>query len=248
VDKPDANLMLGLVFSSNQNEIVSLGDRDRIFTGTVSGRGQSDVNSLILTPGHAVPTFYGYIFTGVDENGKQQFQDLNGNGTPDEGDRTFLGSPLPDWTLGFSTRANWGNFDFNMFLRGEFGREIFNNTALVYQSKSSAVQGQNFLAEALTDPDALREAATFSSRWVENASFLRLDNLTLGYRLNLASLTSTVRSARIYVSAQNLFVLTPYDGIDPEVNTGDAGLAARGIDYMRYPRPRTFTVGVHLGF
>lgn len=248
VDRPNANLMLGLVFASNENEIESLGDRDRIFTGTVSGRGQSDVDALILEAGHAVPTFYGLIFTGYDESGKQQFQDLNGDGAVDADDRTYLGSPLPDWTLGFTTRANWGSFDFNLFLRGEFGRDLFNNTALVYQSKSSALQGQNFLAAALTDPDAINEAALYSSRWVQDASFLRLDNVTLGYRLNMANLTSTVRNARIYVSAQNLFVLTPYDGIDPEVNTGDAGLAASGIDYMRYPRPRTFTVGVNIGF
>ena len=250
-DRPRHSILLGAVFSANDNEVVDMGVRERILSGTVSGRGQSGVQSIIITPGQAVPTFYGPVFEGIVD-GEQVFADLDGDGvfSPDE-DRTFLGSPLPDWSLGFRAQGQFGDFDINLFLRGEFGRELFNNTALVFQTKSAVLQGQNFIRDALEDPDALNEAPQFSSRWIEDASFLRMDNLTLGYRLNLAGLSSQIRAARIYVSVQNLFVLTPYSGLDPEVNTAEVpddavGGVVYGIDYTTYPRPRTFTAGVRL--
>jgi iron complex outermembrane receptor protein len=131
---------------------------------------------------------------------------------------------------------------------------VFNNTALVYSTKSDALQDKNFLSSALSDPTGLHEPAIFSSRWIESASFLRLQNLTVEYDLNLPVLTRSARSARLYVSADNLFVLTGYSGLDPEVSNlnqvdpTDAGLAARGVDYLSYPRPRTITGGLRVAF
>jgi iron complex outermembrane receptor protein len=127
------------------------------------------------------------------------------------------------------------------------GQDVFNNTALVYSSKSNATGGGNFLRPALTDPTGIREPAIYSSRWVENASFVRLQNITVGYDLNLPLLTRSARSARLYVSADNLITLTGYSGLDPEVFTSN-GLATRGLDYLTYPRPRTITGGLRLLF
>ena len=133
-----------------------------------------------------------------------------------------------------------------MIFRGQVGGKTFNNTALVFANKSNALQSANFLKSALTDGIALSEPAIFSSRYVERASFLRLQNLTLGYTFQMPG---TVRnnSARVYVSADNLFLMTDYTGYDPEVFAA-AGLASRGIDYLAYPRARTFTAGLRVTY
>jgi len=124
---------------------------------------------------------------------------------------------------------------------------VFNNTALVYSTTANAAQGRNFLASALSQGDAFLEPAIYSSRWIQNGSFVRLQNLTVGYRLNLAG-----RDARIYASGDNLLLFTPYDGYDPEVfvraGDGVTGSASRGIDYLAYPRARTFTAGARVQF
>ena len=126
---------------------------------------------------------------------------------------------------------------------------MFNNTALVYSTKGNALQGKNFLQSGLpqTDPTGLHEPAIFSSRWIEKASFLRLQNITVEYRLDLPVLTRSARSAKLYASADNLFVITGYSGLDPEVYAS-SGLASRGIDYLSYPRPRTVTGGLRVVF
>jgi TonB-dependent starch-binding outer membrane protein SusC len=137
-----------------------------------------------------------------------------------------------------------------MLIRGEMGRDVFNNTSLVYATTSNAKQDKNFLRSALNDPTDIDEPAIFSSRWIEDGSFVRLQNITVGYTFDaavLGSAFSTVRDTRVYVSGDNLLMLTDYSGLDPEVHV-QAGLASRGIDYLAYPRARTFTAGVRFAF
>jgi iron complex outermembrane receptor protein len=165
-----------------------------------------------------------------------------------------IGNANPDFTVGLHSQVNWGRFDISFLARASVGQDVFNNTALIWSTKSNALQDKNFLAPALSDGTDLHEPAIFSSRWVESASFVRLQNVTVEYALDLPVLTRSARSAHLYVSADNLFVLTGYSGLDPEVsslnenNANDAGLAARGIDYLSYPRPRTITGGLRLVF
>jgi iron complex outermembrane receptor protein len=124
---------------------------------------------------------------------------------------------------------------------------VFNNTALVYSTKGNAKQGRNFLASALTDPTDIDEPSIYSSRWIENGRFIRLQNITAGYTFNLPAFGGT-RSTRVYVSGDNLLLFTPYKGYDPEVfvDANVDGIGTRGIDYLTYPRSRTFTTGVRL--
>jgi len=136
-----------------------------------------------------------------------------------------------------------GKFDISFLLRASVGQDVFNNTALVWSTKSNALQVKNFLAPALTDGTDLHEPAIFSSRWVESASFLRLQNITVEYALDLPLLTRSARSARLYVSAEQPVCDHGLFGARPEVSSlnasdpTDVGLAARGIDYLSYPRP-----------
>jgi TonB-linked SusC/RagA family outer membrane protein len=246
----------GVVFAAENNEVVDLGTRTYITSGRVSGQGQSNQVSQRIMPGHPLGTFFGPVFLGVNPQGKQLFKCgtasascVSGQTTdPKADDYEVLGDANPDFTLGLRSQMNWRKFDASFLIRSEFGQEVFNNGALVYSTKGNALQGKNFLRAALSDPIGISEPAIFSSRWIEDGSFVRLQNLTLGYTLDIPAFFGGVaRPVRVYVSGDNLFLLTDYTGYDPEVHT-DAGLASRGIEYVTYPRARTFTAGFRVQF
>jgi iron complex outermembrane receptor protein len=166
---------------------------------------------------------------------------------PTGDDERVLGNANPDFSLGFRSNLTWSKFDASWLWRGQFGNEVFNNTALVYSTKSNVLQDKNFMRSALSDPIGLHEPAIFSSRWIEDGSFVRLQNVTVGYTFDLPQRLNFGRGTRVYVSGDNLLLMTDYSGYDPEVFV-DAGLATRGLDYLTYPRPRTFTAGARVLF
>jgi len=259
VSQPGLIWRAGLVFAADRTNVDELTAPGAfIETGAVSGQGQSNQFSERLMPGQPVGTFFGPVFVGWDAQGHQIFQCTSatpgctagrtvGGGGPSAADYKVIGNANPNFTLGVHSDATWGRFDVSLLVRAAVGQDVFNNTALVYSTKGNALQDKNFLVPALTDPTGIHEPAIFSSRWVESASFVRLQNITVGYDLNLPVLTRAARSARIYVSADNLVLLTGYSGLDPEVFTSN-GLATRGLDYLTYPRPRTITGGLRLTF
>ncbi len=262
INRPDLNWKAGFVFQRNRNEVVDLGGTSFISTGFVSGQGQSGQVSQRIMPDHPIGTFFGPEFVGVDDEGEQLFnqydveRDAEGNEIsrqlvgqttqPTGDDFVVLGDANPDFTLGVTNRLDWGKFDASFLLQAEVGPDVFNNTALVYSTKGNALQDKNFLRSALTDPIGLFEPAIFSDRWIEDGSFLRLQNITLGYTFQLPGFVSP-RVARVYASGDNLLLATGYSGYDPETHTA-TGLQSRGIDYLSYPRARTFTLGVRFEF
>nr|MBA3558200.1 SusC/RagA family TonB-linked outer membrane protein [Gemmatimonadaceae bacterium] len=266
MSRPNFNWLAGLVFSADRNEVVHLGRIPFLSTGRVSGEGQSGQNSQRLIPGEPVGTFYGPEFVGVDDEGKQLFNEyeverdaqgfvtsrrLIGQTTSPGGDDfVVIGDANPDFTLGLRSQATWNKFDASFLIRAEQGKDVFNNTALVYASRGNAKRDRNFLASALNDPVDADEPAIYSSRWIEDGSFVRLQNLTVGYTFNLPRFTGQGRNVRVYLSGDNLLLLTGYDGYDPEVHTdaGLDGILSRGVDYLTYPRARTFTGGLRVGF
>ena len=262
LSRPNFTWRAGLVFAAERNRVVDLGPFSSIATGTVSGQGQSNVDAQRILPGQPIGTFFGPRFLRVNAAGQQVFACVaasagcvNGETLkPTANDYTIIGNANPDFTLGLHSQVNWGKFDLSFLIRAAVGQDVFNNTALVFGTKSDALQDKNFLLSALTDPTGIHEPAIYSSRWVEGASFVRLQNLTVEYRLDVPFLSGSARSARLYVSADNLFVLTGYSGLDPEVSNlasglnPSAGLQARSIDYLSYPRPRTVTGGLRLTF
>lgn len=167
--------------------------------------------------------------------------------SPGGNDFVVLGNANPKYTLGFRTSGNVGKFDFSMLVNSQHGQKVLNETALVYATKSNAKNNKGFLASALTDGVGPLEPSIFSDRFIENGSFWRLQNVTVGYTFDLPAFTGTARGTRVYLSGDNLLLSTPYTGYDPEVYT-DAGLASRGIDYLHYPRARTFTGGFRVAF
>ncbi|MCH7859666.1 MAG: SusC/RagA family TonB-linked outer membrane protein [Candidatus Marinimicrobia bacterium] len=211
----------------------------------------------------------GEVFTDLNGNGVwdgDPLKDSNGNGiwdaadtfTDTDGDgvwnkaepldeRRIIGNAQPSFTWGISNTITYGNLDFSFYINGVQGVDIFNNTAMEYQRPSNITNGINLLSGALDDVDdgmGYLASVRFSDRWIEDGSFIRLQNVTLGYTFN----TDRFNKLRLYVSADNLFVLTKYTGYDPEINTFASGtVPSLGIDYTNYPRARTFTVGLNIG-
>ena len=251
------SLNLELVASMERNEVTSLGDTARKFinTGFVFGQGQSGQYSQRIMVGESIGSFYAPHFLRVNAAGQQVFSCLatsagctNGETTdPKDADRIIVGNANPDFSLGVSNNGTWNKFDASWLWRGEFGGKVFNNTNLVYQTKSNATQGRNFLAAALDDADAITEPAKYSDRWIEDRTFVRLQNVTLGYTFNMPTRLMGGRSARVFASGDNLLLFSGYTGYDPEVFVA-SGLASRGIDYLTYPRARTFTLGTRVQF
>jgi len=265
LSRPGLSWRSGFVFATQRNKVINLGPHTSLRSGIVSGQGQSDVWAQRIMPGHPLGTFFGPVFVGWDAAGQQLFHCSTGatgcradnTATSDSvlsSDFAIIGNANPTFTLGFNNQIQWNRFNVSFLIRGVFGNDVFNNTALVYSTKGNALQDKNFLRPALSDLTALREPSVYSSRWIEDGSFVRLQNITVEYDLAVPWLTRTARSARLYVSADNVLLLTGYSVLDPEVssnneaNPGDVGLAARGIDYLSYPRPRVITGGLRLVF
>jgi iron complex outermembrane receptor protein len=246
----------GLVLTVERNEVTSLGgNRQSINTGFVSGQGQSGQYAQRIMVGEPIGTFFAPQFLRVNDDGQQVFSCrptsagcTNGETiSPTDDDRVIAGDANPDFTVGLRNNATWGRFDASWLWRGEFGGKVFNNTALVYQTKSNAKQGRNFLTDALSDPDDINEPAKYSTRWIEDRTFVRLQNVTVGYTFNLPTRGFGGQSTRVYLAGDNLLLLTDYSGYDPEVFVS-TGLASRSIDYLTYPRARSFTFGAGFQF
>jgi iron complex outermembrane receptor protein len=182
----------------------------------------------------------------VDANGNLVLSP-NTTAAPGGNDFVILGNANPTYTIGLRTSGNVGKFDFSALINSQHGQKVLNETALVYETKSNAINNKNFLAGALSDGVGPKEPSVFSDRFIEDGSFWRLQNVTIGYTFDLPAFTGTARGSRVYLSGDNLLLSTGYSGYDPEVFS-DAGLASRGIDYLHYPRPRTFTGGIRVAF
>ncbi|MDP9203180.1 MAG: SusC/RagA family TonB-linked outer membrane protein [Gemmatimonadota bacterium] len=266
LQRTDLNLSAGFVFSHDKNEVVDLGGKGFIPTALASGQGQSNQFTQRIIPGQPLGTFWGPQFVGFDAAGHQLFnsytitRDANGkevsraiDGQVQAGgltgdDDVILGNAFPKYNLGLRTNGNWKKFDFSALINRVSGQKIFNNTRLVYEQKGNALQDKNFLLSALTDPAEIHEPAKYSSRYIEDGSYTRLQNITIGYTFDLPSFTGTARNSRVFLSGDNLILWTDYSGYDPEVHTQLPGIAPRGIDYLHYPRGRTFTGGLRVAF
>ncbi|MBN4080802.1 TonB-dependent receptor [Caldithrix abyssi] len=243
ISNPDLFWRTSFNLSSNKNEVVSLGpDKDKfIVTGFVGGAGLSGVQSQIVFKGQPLGTWFGKKFLGF-ENGQEK---LSSTGGPFGDGRLFLGDAQPDFTFGIANNIEYKNFDLSVYISGVQGIQILNNTRMEYQQPSNVKTGNiNIFNDTRKDvEDGLDPAAsaTFSDRFLEDGSFIRLQNITVGYTFDSAQF----KNLRIYLSGDNLFNITSYKGYDPEVNTLSG--YALGLDYTNYPKARTFTLGINLG-
>jgi TonB-linked SusC/RagA family outer membrane protein len=235
----------------NKNEITSLtnplfagGDSTRL--AQPDGAGQTGSTLQLLKAGMPLGQFFTLEYAGKNANGVSQYIDAKGGvtTTPAIGsDYHYAGNAQPKLLLGFSNNFRYRNFDLNVFLRGVFGNKIFNVTrADLFRPNTS--QFTNILKEVAAESVADVNAYKYSTRFIESGSYLRLDNASLGY--NFRNISKYIRTMRAYLSVNNLFVITKYTGIDPEINQG--GIAP-GIDANNfYPKTRTILFGVNVSF
>jgi TonB-dependent starch-binding outer membrane protein SusC len=214
--------------------------------GNVQGRGQNGSPTSILREGEEISSFYGLKCLGLDEDGMYIFEDFNKDGTIDSEDNQIIGHALPKATYGLTNTFSYKNFDLSFFLRGVYGNDIFNND-LLQMGNPSNFPSQVYKV-ATTTP--LRDKAEYSSYFIEKGSFLRLQNASLGYTFNTTK-SKIFRSCKIYLTGENLFVITNYSGMDPEIgaNNGYGGILAQGIDVGGMaPIIRRYILGINVVF
>lgn len=238
-----------LNLAHNKNEVTSLSNKDftttRIYAGDAWIRGSSGGTTHVVEEGYPIGQFYGWRCDGIDADGKYILFDKNGDGQISEDDRDYIGDAQPDLTFGWTNSFRYKAFDFSFFFRGSIGNDVLNHVRMAYAQPGYLI-GSNALDDPLTFQ--LKEVPKYCSYYIEDASFVRLDNVTLGYTFNTKKL-GWLDKARVYVTGQNLFVITGYKGLDPETNVGrNDGLAPGVEDREFYPKARTFTFGVNLTF
>lgn len=244
ISKKDFKWSANVNFSTINNQVKNM-DVSKIPTGYPSGPGITGTPSQYIVNNEPLGTFWGKTFVGFDENGLSVFaKDADGKET--EG---VIGNALPDFTYNFSTTVNWKQFDLTLNFNGVSGNDVYNNLANIMDQMTLFSSGWNTTPGALTSGEATGNVLNYSSRFIEDGSYLRLSNATLGYNFNLPK-QNYISRLRAYVSGNNLFVLTDYSGYDPEVNTTRVsnGVPAMGIGWTTYPKARTITLGVNVEF
>lgn len=271
---------IGGNISTVQNKVLSVADSEPI----LGGFGLSDGPITRTEPGYPIGSFYLYQMEGIFQTqaeidaspfqtddtrpGDVKFADLNGDNVIDDKDRAHLGNPFPDFIYGVNLGATWKNFDLSVLAQGVQGNDVyFLYGTFAYETQS---RGFNSYSDILnrwtptnTNTDIPKVSVDdrngnrrISTRFLEDGSYFRIRNITLGYNFKNLIRTDVISNLRLYVTAQNAFTFTKYPGLDPEIqaNTNDTrGLdissdLAVGIDWGTVPAPRTFLAGLTLDF
>lgn len=258
-----------LVFSSVKNMVTKTSDNDARITGGSYFNGQSQTATIFAT-GYAPASYYGYQAIGIFQTADQiansptqvgaqpgdiQFADVNNDGKIDANDRTVIGNPFPDFTLGWNLVLNIRNFDFTAFTYASSGNDVYrafernDNYTNKYQDVLDRWTGPGSTNDphnprySFTDPN---NNSRVSDRYVEDGSFIKIKNLQLGYTFPANAVGKVFKSLRIYGQVKNAFTFTNYRGYDPEI--AGYGLLDTGVDRGAYPQARNYVIGVDVKF
>jgi len=273
-----------IIFSAYQNEITELVNEDDAIIGFFAF-GQPLTRSVV---GQPLGQFFGFVTDGLFRSeeelngaaipvenlnasdpqfngtwvGDIRYKDLDGDGVITDDDRTFIGSPHPDFTYGITNNFTFGKFDLSVFLQGSYGNEIYNWTRTLTEGMTLTTNNQSrdvINRFSATNPDGILPRYApgnpngnnrISDRFIEDGSYLRIQNITFGCNLpgDFLGKNSFISQLRIYGSVQNLYTFTNYSGFDPEVGSYNQTAILTGIDFGRYPSPRTVSVGFNVQF
>ena len=255
----DLNWSPGVVLSTYSTTLEEFVIPEQMIAN-LGSPGQNGTNMVRIAVGEKIGQIWGPVFSGnVDAEGRPVFVDLNndgnlntdqGNALDDDGDFQQLGNGIPTLEIGWTNQLSYGNWDLNVFFRAAFGHSLVNTFRAFYEPIDlGAINSYNRTKTDLQIPEL--QVAQFSSLYVEKADFFRLDNATLGYNFDMSN-NSMFSKLRMYLSVQNAFVITNYQGIDPDpslVDINDGNVLAPGIDRRNnYFTSRTFTFGLNVGF
>ena len=239
--------------SFNRNLITRLSDPEKGFnyTQTTSGgvgeNGIMNTNVQLLTEKEAVGAFYGYSFAGYKSDGTAMYNTPTGGyisaDNASESHKQIIGNAQPLFTFGWNNSIRYKNWDASVFFRGVVGNKILNVTRWAYGPQKS-VSTNIFMKDAVGTDVKHVDKGHFTDTYLEDGSYIKLDNLTLGYNFKFKE-NKYIENLRVYFTGQNLFTITKYSGQDPEVNT--TGVWDAGIDYPDfYPTVATFLLGVNI--
>lgn len=278
----DLTWKTNIIFSQFKNKLEKVaGDLAALY-----GRIYYDNYLITRTiPGYAVGSFFGLQTDGlyrtqdelnnslpqfgypVDQThtwlGDVRYKDVSGpdgkpDGVIDEKDITFIGSPLPKFTYGFTNTVNYKNFDFSVFIQGSQGAKIFNFLRWQLEKMDNPFYNQlRSVQDRYTATNTEGKLPRFtntnvnnvymSDRYVEDGSYLRIQNIAIGYRIPAKYLSKAkISTARVYLTVQNLHTFTNYSGYDPEVGVFNNNIRLTNVDAGHYPNPRSFTAGINL--
>ncbi|GMN06953.1 TonB-dependent receptor [Croceitalea sp. MTPC5] len=236
----------------NENEVQNFSIP--IDAGPINGPGLSGAFAQRFQEGRSLFSYFMAVFEGFDSTGNPIYTDFDGNGVGDpDADRTFVGEDaLPDWTSGLSLNLSIKNWDFSTYFQGQFGFSVYNNTANSFFNAGQLGTSRNVTQDVLTSGEDPGASTAVSTRFLESGDYVRLQNATIGYNWPLKD-DSALKSLRLTLNGQNLFLITDYSGIDPEVSvaTGSlnsSNLPTRGIDWSAFPNPLTVTFGINARF
>ena len=209
-------------------------------TGAVSGQGLSGAYAQTFANGKPLFTWKMPVFQGFDGNGDARYA----NGAQDQ----LLGSALPTFTAGLTNNFSLGRWNASIFVNSSTGFYVYNNTANALLLKGSLKTAHNVNYSVFNSNEDPINPGSVSSRFLEKGDFIRLSNALISY--NFAIKNKVIKSLSASLSGQNLALITNYSGLDPEVNVDKQinGVPSRGFDYVGYPKPRTITLGINLGF
>jgi len=268
----DFNFRIGANASYLKNELINLGNSDG-FSNYDSYQNVGTISRA--ENGSPFPYFYGLKTDGIFQTkqevaeyinaagkpiqskavaGDVRFVDVNNDGLISELDRTMIGKGMPDWTYGMNVNIDWKGIDLSVMMQGTVGNDIYDATR---RTDISYINLPAYMLNRWTGPGTSTTIPRFtftdsnnnwlsSDLYVKNGDYMRIKNVTLGYTIPSNLLKKVfISNLRLYVSAENLFTFTTYDGFDPEISSGGTSL---GIDRGIYPQARTYTFGVNLSF
>ena len=259
---------INVVGNTIHNEVKAIGGNsgiDSVLIGGFLANGQSVTLSRV---GRPIGAFYGYVTDGIFQNqdeldsyphlsqagvGDLRFKDVNGDGELDGDDRTYIGSPIPDFVYGFNVDLNYKNWDMSIGLQGQIGNEIFNGKNVVRPDPYNfeAHVWDRWTGEGTSNSEPRPSYGGYnylpSDRFIHDGSYLRIRSLIIGYSLPAKVLAKLGMSqGRVYAKASNLLTFTKYTGYTPEIGSGD--VLSNGIDNGIYPIPRVISVGFNTTF
>ncbi|AIM36494.1 membrane protein [Sphingobacterium sp. ML3W] len=275
-DPDKFNFDLGVNFSKNKNEILSLAPGvDEVIYGAFRS-----METSIMKTGQPFGAFYGYKIAGIYQNDSElanlpsydkarvggfRYEDLNDDGKIDANDRTVIGSPHPDFTYSINFNANYKNFDMMMYFYGSQGNQNYEATR--YYTDMGVFDGQKSVRvldawseknpsgtvpkQELPGYNYVDIESASSTYYIQDASFFKLKNLQLGYNFKTEKLFGAdtgIKKLRAYLGVTNLFTITKYEGLDPEITATPSKYPALGVDFGVYPQSRQYMLGVSLGF
>ncbi|WP_282056911.1 SusC/RagA family TonB-linked outer membrane protein [Maribacter luteus] len=262
-------LSTNVSFTTSVNEVKEINNGNKYLPG--SGYGIPYTTITRFEEGYSPGYFFGYKTNGIFQNqseidahatqdgavpGDIRFVDVNGDGEIDDDDRTEIGDPFPDFTVGWNLALDYKNFDFNVFTYASVGNDIYRayERNLNYTNRFASVldrwtgEGTSYSEPRVTFSDDNNNTRA-SDRYIEDGSFIKIKNIQLGYKLPEEVVKKNgFDQIRIYGQVKNAFVFTDYSGYDPEISNGDDSVLDTGVDRGTYPQPRVWTLGINVKF